>query len=394
MNREETRILINNILDFINGNDEDGHPALYFFCDKTQTENKIQDFLDSKELFNKFDIYFFINSLIKKLVGTYDSHTKLGFINYDWFPIKFKIIDDKVYVINITDSMKEAKGSQLIAINGIPVEKIIKNIESITCYSVKEYLEVQIQKNLAIPNVLKSLPLFNPKETKFVYTFFVNKKEMNYTFDLKKLNDYDKLNEIKTKNYSYKIINDVMVITYNSCKDIEAMEFFVKKINNIALKDSVTKYIIDLRGNTGGDSNVNKPLIRFLKGKKIVTITNEEVFSSARMACVDLLKIGSIFVGNNISTTLSAFGENESLILKDLNMEVNRSTKFFYYDDELKCHSFNKQTFNKRFKTKEYFKTCDLKKLNINYQVFKSLKDYIDESDAQLSLALDLVKEL
>ena len=52
-----------------------------------------------------------------------------------------------------------------------------------------------------------------------------------------------------------------------------------KKISNDADINNITKFIIDIRGNTGGNSNIIKPLIKYLDGKQVITLVDKYVFS-------------------------------------------------------------------------------------------------------------------
>lgn len=154
------------------------------------------------------------------------------------------------------------------------------------------------------------------------------------------------------ENYSYEIVNDCVVIHYNSCRDKDKMEELIKKISKI----QVDKYIIDLRYNGGGDSSIIRPLIEFLKGKKVVALINEYVFSSGRMALVELKKIGAYVIGTNISTSLNAFGNNPSEYKIDgTELIVKRSSNYFLYDSDYNCESFSKNNFLSTLKIKRNY---------------------------------------
>lgn len=403
MTKKEAKDMIYQVFDYIDGTDEYdkqydcilGHPALYFFHSKGELDEKIEEFLNSKESFDKYDLYYFINKIIKFLVGPYDSHTKISMTKSDWLPIQFKFIDDKIYVIKITKAMEKALFGELVAINGVDIETLKNEIEAMTCYSTKEYLEVTVQTCLNTPNVLKSLPSFNKSSTSITYTISHDGKREDFAFDLKHINDYPMYKFTPKKNYSYRILDNALILVYNSCKDIDAMKKFVQEISSIANKEHITKFIVDLRGNGGGDSRVIDPLIDFLSGKEVVTLIDEYVFSSGRMACVNLSKIGSYFIGTNISTTLNAFGNNpKQLDIDEYDFRVSRSTKYFQYDSELKCQSYNKTTFKNSFKSPEYFNSLDPLKFQPNELVYKSLDDYINGTDSQLDAAIHYLSRL
>lgn len=403
LTRDEARNVINKIFDYIDGtNDYDeqydcylGHPALYFFHSKDEFNKKVEEFLLTKDEFDRYDIYYFSNKMIKFLVGPYDSHTSVTMMNLEFLPIKFKIIDGKICVIKITKPMENALFGELVSINGIDIETIKKEIEEMTSYSTKEFLETSLQADLKIPEIMKSLPIFD-KETSYIkYTILKNGKLIEHTFNLEQINDYPDYNYTYKENYTYEVCDDVLVLTYNSCRDIEAMKRFVEKITEVSKKEKINKFIVDLRGNRGGNSGVIKPLIEFLKGKDIVTLIDEEIFSSGSMACIDLRNIGSYFVGTNISTTLNAFGNNiGALTLEDLDLGVKRSTKYFYFGTDLPKLAINRTNFSDVFKTKENFMSLDPLMFEPDELVYRPLEDYINGTDTQLEAAFKHLKVL
>ena len=86
----------------------------------------------------------------------------------------------------------------------------------------------------------------------------------------------------------------------------------IEKIKNTNL-EKVKVIIIDLRGNTGGSSKANEPLVNFLKtikNKKLICLTDYRIFSGGRYALNDLIKLGAITIGEEISTPMNCYGNN------------------------------------------------------------------------------------
>ena len=164
MNKIETKNKIIEIFDYIeNGKvviDKKifkGHPGLYFFHTKEDFNEKL-DLLLNEEEYDRYDIYYIVQSLIKFLLNKYDSHTRMWFQDSTSFPIKFRIENNKIYVINITEDLNDVIGSELISINDIPINQIINELEKIICYSTKEHLELLISMYISQINILRSLP--------------------------------------------------------------------------------------------------------------------------------------------------------------------------------------------------------------------------------------------
>lgn len=392
MNKDEAINLINKIFNYIdNGevkteyNTFKGHPGLYFFHTKEELDKMLNLYLQ-KEKYDKYDIYYIVQRLIKFLLDKYDSHTRMWFQDDIIFPIKFKIENDKVYVINITDDLENIIGGELISINNIPIKQIVNELEQIICYSTKEYLKTTIANYLTHLNILKSLPSINSDIIKINYKILYNGVEKNIIFDkLKKYNNY--LDNIK-ENCTYEIKDNILIIYYNSCKNRDKMNKFVDEIKK---EKNINYYIVDIRNNSGGDSSIIDPLIEVLTDKEVITLVNEKVFSSGMMAMMDLKRMGSCIVGTNIGTSLNYFGETpDKLDLNDLGLSIKRSNRYWYYDEDLNCKSFTKGKFEEYFKDKKellepiIFKPDKFVNLNV--------QDIISGNDVQLNSAIEYIK--
>ena len=393
MNIKETRATISKIFNYIERGVEKtsfgdfyGHPGLYFFHTKEEFAIMLDKCLD-KESYDRYDIYYIVEKLIKFLLDKYDSHTKLYFKNSIYFPISFKIQDNDFYIVNIIDEYKDVVGGKLVSINNIPVEKIVYELEQIINYSTEEYKNIMLTSDIEQLYILRSLPSINNNIDKITYQINRDGKIIDVSF--KETERYDKLESTAKENYTYEKVDDILIIHYNSCKDIEKMEKLVEKVKTI--ENDINYYIVDIRNNSGGFSNINHILIDFLTGKSIVTLINEAVFSSGRMMLVDLKKIGSYVIGTNISTSLNAFGNVPGgLEVEKLDLIVKRSNTYWYYDENLRCQGFTKDNFSSYFKDKK--ELLKPKVIEPDEYVYNTVDDIINNKDSQLERAIEYIK--
>lgn len=235
--------------------------------------------------------------------------------------------------------------------------------------------------------ILRSLPSINNNTNKITYQINCDGKVIDVSF--KETERYDKLESTVKENYTYEKVDDILIIHYNSCKDIEKMEKLVEKLKDI--EKDINYYIVDIRNNSGGFSNINHILIDFLTGKSIVTLINETVFSSGRMMLVDLKKIGSYVIGTNISTSLNAFGNVPGgLEVEKLDLIVKRSNTYWYYDENLRCQGFTKDNFSSYFKDKK--ELLKPKVIEPDEYVYNTVDDIISNKDSQLERAIEYIK--
>ena len=396
INKNDAKTIIKRIFDYIDHGEEiteydtfNGHPGLYFFHSEEEFNNILDSYLE-KEEYDRYDIYYIVQRLIKFLLNKYDSHTRMWFNDNTIFPIKFKIENNKIYVINITNDLKNVIGGELVSINGIDINQILKELEKIICYSTIEYLEETTTNYLSQINILRSLPSIDNKIDKINYKIIYNNKEEELTFY--KNQNYNNYKDNTPNNYTYEVKDNILIIHYNSCKDREKMNELIKQIKLETLKNNIEYYIIDIRNNRGGDSSIIDPLIDFLSDKKIVTLVNENVFSSGKMAMIDLKKIGSYIIGTNVGTSLNYFGETPcKLDLNDLGLSIKRSNRYWFYDNDLNCRGFTKEEFENYFKDKRELLEPII--LTPDEYVKLSIEDVINNNDLQLNRAIDYIKE-
>lgn len=370
---------------------EDKHLDMYFNISKDELKKYIFDLLNKYEIKNQYDFYYIANVIIKKLFGRFDSHTKLVWLDADFsLPVRFKYFNNSLYIYKTDDDNKDLLYGELLSINNIPIIHLINEIESMTAYSTDEYLHSQIERTLYNGFKLRSLPSIDVDSKEFEFEIVKDNRIIK-----RKLTKSD-ISFYKNNNYSYNIIDGVMYIRYSSCReDYEGqMIKFVQKISSEAYINNITKFIVDIRGNIGGNSGIIKPLIKYLDGKQVISLVDKYIFSSGRFSIVDLKSIGSIFVGTHISTTLNCFGNVSRNEIDNYLLPI--SYKYFYYDDKIisMIGIDNKNDFiefKNNIKNVKYFEPQIFEP---DYYVEITIEDYKNDYDRQLEFSIDLFKKI
>lgn len=368
---------------------EEKHIDMYFNITKDELNEYIKELLTKYELKDKYDLYYIANVIIKKIFGRFDSHTYLIWNDADFnLPIRLKYIDNKLYIIRTDEDNRDLLYGQILKINDIDINKLIEEIKDMTAYSTDGFLQIKIETILYNGVKLKSLPSIDSNISEFEYEILIDNHIIK-----RKLTKQDKdlidINKIK-KNYSYEVMDNTIYIVYNSCSEeyVGQMQELVNEIKQISEENNINSFIIDLRGNMGGNADYIKPLIEFLKGKKIVTLTNNYIFSGGRWALIDLRNIGSKFMGTEIGTTLNCFGNVSRENISKYILPV--AFKYFYYDEETKTIKQIKEKeefvkFKNNSENQIYFEPQIFKP---DYYVENSIEDYKNEYDRQLDSAL------
>lgn len=372
---------------------EENHLDMYFNISKDELDSFIKGILNEKSIKNDYDFYYYTNVIIKKIFGKYDSHTKLIFDDNDFYlPVRFKYINNKLYIIRTTEETKELLYGQVLKINDIDINKIIEEIRNMTAYSTEEYIISQVELFLINGYKIRSLPSINSNCEEF--EFSLKKDDKNIEVKLTRDEGYLlPINKPKL-NYSLELIDDKMLIVYNKCREEyeNQMVDFVNEISTKSAELGINKFIVDIRGNQGGNSEIINPLIDFLKDKKTVTLVDEYVFSGGRFAILDLKNINSKFVGTGIGTQLNCFGNAPSFKFDRFIIPI--SNKYFYMDTTYSYDSFRYADSKERFEKLKKDKKLFIPQIFVpDIYCKKDIDDYKNGIDRELAYAIDILNE-
>ena len=120
------------------------------------SEEKLNNIYDS--LINKMDVkdkytfFYMMSYIVKRLSGLEDAHTDYEFV--EPLPINFKIIENEI-LINYPERLK---GSTLLTINNIDMNRIVEELEEIITYGTEGRRRSRIEDYLFNRVALLSLP--------------------------------------------------------------------------------------------------------------------------------------------------------------------------------------------------------------------------------------------
>lgn len=334
---------------------------------------------------NITDMYtfkYFMDYIIKRLNGKSDAHTKLDMVST--FPINFKIFDDEI-IVNYPEVLK---GASLKTIDDISILQIVGEIEDVISYGTDGKRRFEIEKALFNRYTMFSLPSFRGKQ-ELSYTFITpNGDTIIKTFKKNEkdqdgqLFDYDEY--LYGNNATYKIIDNILIYNHSSVQS--QFEGKIKAAIEKLIKEDLTHIntiIIDIRGNTGGNSGLNSLLINFLKkhpDKKLLCLTDYRVFSAGRYALGDLIELGATTIGSEISTPINCFGNNNWINIDGYNFVISEK----YFNPFLKYSANNKEQFSKDKSTEllaPYIFKPDI-------YIEETKQDFIEGKDTVLNFAL------
>ena len=359
------------------------HLDFYLNHSKEELCNYINQFLIYNSVNDDSSFYYFLNSIIKYMSGFSDCHTMIYKKDNIWFPIRFKIINNNVFVDRCYDEKMLRK--RIKKINGIDIDKIIAEIMNCTSYGTDGWLLCNVEKMLSSKNDLLSLPCLHNQNDKILFETDDNEKII---FECDKNYDDQIIYPRKDKEQC-NIIDDILVFKYPLCRN--EYEPNISKIESKIIENDIKKFVLDLRGNSGGNSNIIKTLIDYLSDKEIqlFTIVDRGVFSSGRFAAIDMKRIGSKIIGEEIGTPINCFGYvSGNGITPNSKINFHFARVYWYEDDGFMKGIYTKDDLRK--KSKEFFEP---KYLTIDIPVEINENEYVNSlEDVFLCKCIETIK--
>lgn len=373
----------NTFNEFITNKYEEIHVNPWHSISKEEFMKKKDELLTTMDVTDVYTFTYFMKYLIKILCGTKDTHTIFDMSSN--LPINFKIIENEV-LINYPNDLK---GYSLLSINDIDINVILNELDKVVSYGTEGKKLFELEKALFNELLLFSIPQFrkanelsfkmkNPNN-EIITRVFKKNEQYQESFNM---NEY----LYNNNNGTFKIVNNTLIYNHKSVQQEyeSAIQESIEKLSKMDLT-SINKIIIDLRGNLGGNSILNKPLMDFLsnhKDKQLITLTDRRIFSAGRYALVDLINLGSITIGEGIGTPLNCYGNSKRFTL---NKYYTFVVSEMYFDPIRKIEVATKENFKKL--DKSILEDVIFKP---DYFITQTKEDFINNKDTILEFALTL----
>ncbi len=310
---------------------ESKHVYPYFCISKEKISEFIKEYLNKHKIIDDYDFAYMLKIIEAKLSGVYDAHMFLGMPNGITLPIVSRYVGKDLVIYKTSLKYEDLIGFKILKINGVPLTVLEKEAIPTIAYSTKSWFKRELAAFSSGVNRLLTLPSIDPSSEEFDYELekdgtkkhvIINKKE---TID--RWFDYD--------NYEISIYDNTVILHYNKCyeKYENQVELVVKKIKKIIEENKSENFILDLRGNTGGNSEAIKPLINYLKESNLnlYAFCDQETFSSGIFALADMKRIGAIIIGEEPGCALNTFGDIDKFKLPNTGFSVTFSKKYFIF---------------------------------------------------------------
>ncbi len=290
---------------------------------------------------------------LNKIVASIgDAHTSINIWDGYSYPLQFWIFDGKIYIVNADTSLEDMMFSQILKIDGTDINIVIEKLTSLISHENESWVLAMLPNYLQLPVYIYGLGIIqNEKEAVFtvqkdgeVQDFTVSALEYGQSANFVNKKIKDALIGKYDKYYDFEYLPDhkALYFEYNVCADMDNQKFsdFNKEMFDFIEENDVNRIIIDLRSNTGGNSEILNPFTIRLR-KYIVANTNIKVnilvgrntFSSGMFAIYRVKQSApeAISVGEPTGGALDCYGEVKTMYLPNSQIPIGYSTKYFEF---------------------------------------------------------------
>ncbi len=304
-----------------------------------------------KRLGPKVDLPHFIAELLRICAAIGDSHTQLAWqqARLPQAPVRFFAFSDGVFVTIFPKDHAKLKGAEVLSLQGVPIAKVLKRLRTFIPAENESFLAGQVAGFLPIPSLLQAFGIGDdPKVLKIGIR--EGKKELEIAIPALRVGQRPRspfatsftkipafLGRV-TQNYSYTFLQKgrTLYLRYNHCRDFQGFKRLVTALMKEVAAKKPNKFILDLRSNGGGNSEVIAPLFNqlhqnpILKKANLLCLIGRRTFSSALLNAIQMKqRFHATLVGEPTGGKPNHYGEIKQLLLKNSHLTLFYSTKLF-----------------------------------------------------------------
>jgi hypothetical protein len=325
------------------------HKNPFSILPKDEFYQKTDHLIKNINKLNNTEVFVELNKIIAS-VG--DAHTTINYWDGYRYPLKFWIFGEHVYVVNADTTLEEMLFSKVIKINGIDIEKITKDLSALISHENESWLKAMLPQYLESPVYMYGLGII-PNEEETLFTIEKEGKLEEHMVSTLKFGETADFIDQETENmfignytnnyeYSYFADYSTLYFKYNACVEMESERF--KDFNNRMFKEmsanTVDKIVIDLRNNTGGNSEILNPFTKQLKtylsknpDVKVYILIGRLTFSSGMFAIYRTIEAApkAVSVGEPTGGAIDGYGEVKQTSLPHCKIPLSYSIKYFEF---------------------------------------------------------------
>ena len=266
------------------------------------------------------------------------------------FPLAGHYFDDGYYILKAADEYTELKNKKLVAINNLPVNKIFEQINQLTGPESSHHAKARVGNYLFSATTLYALDIIPNKKYAIITYLDQNNQEhtcqvsstpfTNWFFWAFKpmVNPFPVLNNIRKPNFELTIKNDIVWLELNLIENIDdsaTIKTLAETLHTHLATKAVTKVIIDLRNNLGGNNQLYRPIIeaitkhsRINQKENLFVLTSSKTFSAGINFLDELMhETNATVIGKPTAAGSTHYGDAQFIRLPHSGIFFFLSTK-------------------------------------------------------------------
>ncbi len=291
----------------------------------------------------------------------HDAHTSLWLYarwderaaGFPVYPLELRMFDDGLYVVRTTPEYSEALGARLVAIGDTDIQQVWAKVAEVIPAENEFWLQYVGPGQMVVPELLDGLGILpDPSKGRYVFadaatgeTFALELSPVPAASNpglLSVLGDrgVPLYEQAQGEDYWFTYLPEskTVYVKYNRCVDTERrFQEFLNNLIELWNQKPVERFVVDLRGNTGGNSMVLQPLIQALAGSEVdregrlFVAIDKVTFSSGMLNAVELRqRTKAILVGEPTGGAPWSFGEVKAFTLPKSRLRIQYSVKTFH----------------------------------------------------------------
>lgn len=307
---------------------------------------------------------------IAELIASFEyGHTTLSLsdkLGFHMFPFNLYAFPDGVYIEGVLSKHADLLGARLLMIEDTPIEAAIQKIRRVVPAENDQFHKAYGLNNLRVIELLHATGIIDRMTKKVNFTFEKNgttfQKSLVGTPNLRIPRTYgyvkpdslwlsardqsDTPHYLKhpDKNYYYEFLpaHNAVYVRQSSVfhHDGQPISEFYEEVFNFINENNVSRLIIDVRLNGGGNNYNNKSVITgLIKSERINQIGNLMVIIGRRTfsACQNLVNemsnyTNAVFVGEPTAENINFYGDNRPVTLP--NSQLTAYLSFAWWQDK------------------------------------------------------------
>lgn len=307
-----------------------------------------------KQRLPKLDTYTIATNIARIVAQLGDSHTTVLLPRHARLPLSCYWFKQGIYITSTVREFAHLRQSKIVAIEGVPIGEITDRLSKIISHENHSFLMSALPGFLVCADILYGIGVLG--DVSSVSMTLANENNAPRTvsiptvpyegFDISSLQDVTDPQNLPlyrqnlSKNYWSELTGPILYFNYNRCADMDEIsvrDFTLKLRLGIEANPQISKLVIDLRNNGGGNSELLRGFLEWLSSckrlnqkERLFVIVGRDTFSSALLNTFFLAQhTQATFVGEPTGGKPNSYGEVKFLSLNSSGLLIRYSTNYY-----------------------------------------------------------------